>query len=227
MSQIMEKELRWTAELKFLPHTLTKDQFRLYFEGLNYNSFKDILENTSGNKTDIYSKKLNHHTLVMIKEALLDDEYVNCLEQVNIALYDWDMKIKCSVDGKDIPFSFLNYSVKEKIATDIMENGKIAGIEYDKFKVLEHRENLYVNSEFRMDLEEKEDNSYSYTIYSDNEEYVGLYDNIENKPLYQVAADICDDFRSVVLPQLDEILLKQQHHVSVKPEKVKFEELEF
>lgn len=227
MSKILDKQLRWEAELIFKPEDLTMKSYKLYFNNENYFDLKYLLDITDGNKTEIYSKKLNHHTAVMIKEALLDEDFVGCLEQTNKALYDWDIKLKVLVDGKEVPFYLLNYDTKESITTDILENGKIYGINHDKFKVFEHREGLYVNNDFRMDLQENEDNSYSYIIYNEYEEYKGICDNPEDKPFYQIAADIIEDFKDQVLPALDDLLREQHAKPITTPVKVKFEELEF
>ena len=67
----------------------------------------------------------------MIKEALADNEFSSSLERVNKALYDWDIKISCVADGKEIPFNQINQATRNRIAEDILENGNVSGMEYD------------------------------------------------------------------------------------------------
>ena len=60
-----------------------------------------------------------------------DIEFSSSLERVNKALYDWDIKISCVADGKEIPFNQVNQATRNRIAQDILENGNVSGMEYN------------------------------------------------------------------------------------------------
>ena len=67
----------------------------------------------------------------------------------------------------------------------------------------------------------------NFIIYNEYEEYKGICDNPEDKPFYQIAGDIIEDFKDQVLPALDDLLREQHAKPITTPVKVKFEELEF
>lgn len=102
----------------------------MYFEDMDYNKFKKVFEDLDGNKNLLFSRALNHHTLTMIKEALVDREFSSSLERVNKSLYDWDIKINCLADKKEISFNQIDKNTKERIAEDILENGNVSGMDY-------------------------------------------------------------------------------------------------
>lgn len=126
-----ESKIFWQAELIYKPKVLTEQSFKMYFEDMDYNKFQKVFKELDGNKNSLFSRALNHHTLTMIKEALVDKKFSSSLERVNKSLYDWDIKINCLADKKEIPFNQIDQNTKERIATDILENGSVSGMEYD------------------------------------------------------------------------------------------------
>ena len=126
-----ERKIFWQTELIYKPQTLTEQEFKMYFEDMDYKKFQKVFDDFDGNKNTLISRALNTHTLTMIKEALTDKEFSSSLERVNKALYDWDIKISCVADGKEIPFNQINQATRNRIAEDILENGNVSGMEYD------------------------------------------------------------------------------------------------
>lgn len=126
-----ERKVFWQAELIYKPETLTEQGFKMYFEDMDYKKFQKVFDDFDGNKNSLFCRALNTHTLTMIEEALTDKEFSSSLEKVNKALYDWDIKISCVADGKEIPFNQINQAARNRIAQDILENGNVSGMEYD------------------------------------------------------------------------------------------------
>lgn len=126
-----ERKIFWQAELIYKPQTLTEQEFKMYFEDMDYKKFQKTFDDFDGNKNSLFCRALNSHTLTMIEEALTDIEFSSSLERVNKALYDWDIKISCVADGKEIPFNQVNQATRNRIAQDILENGNVSGMEYN------------------------------------------------------------------------------------------------
>lgn len=126
-----ERKVFWQAELIYKPEKLTEQGFKMYFEDMDYKKFQKVFDDFDGNKNSLFCRALNTHTLTMIEEALTDKEFSSSLEKVNKALYDWEIKISCVADGKEIPFNQINQAARNRIAQDILENGNVSGMEYD------------------------------------------------------------------------------------------------
>lgn len=126
-----ERKVFWQAELIYKPEKLTEQGFKMYFEDMDYKKFQKVFDDFDGNKNSLFCRALNTHTLTMIEEALTDKEFSSSLERVNKALYDWDIKISCVADGKEIPFNQINQATRNRIAEDMLENGNVSGMEYD------------------------------------------------------------------------------------------------
>ena len=131
MADIKERKVFWQAELIYKSQTLTEQGFKMYFDDMDYKKFKKVFDDFDGNKNTLFSRTLNTHTLTMIYEAFTDKLFSSSLERVNKNLYEWDIKISCVADGKEIPFNQINQAARNRIAEDILENGNVSGMEYD------------------------------------------------------------------------------------------------